>query len=179
MWREMELPVPSPNVGVNLSARGLGEPDPVEYVAEVLRDSGLEARELVLEVTESAAVEEAGPVVETLGKLKELGVRIAIDDFGTGYSALSRLRDLPADYVKLDRTFMRDLDRDLGTWKLTLGAISFVHFLGLGVIAEGVETGGQLARLRTFKCDLAQGNYFVQPCPGEAVPGLLAGRLRA
>jgi EAL domain-containing protein (putative c-di-GMP-specific phosphodiesterase class I) len=108
-----------------------------------------------------------------LEELKALGVRLVIDDFGTGYSSLSYLQRFPVDYVKIDRSFVADLERDPGAVALVSGMIDLAHALGIGVIAEGVERASQLERLETMGCDLAQGYYFSSPLPSEAMDAFL------
>src|SRR5215212_1665618 len=160
-------------VCVNLSARQFREPDLTEKVRRVLAETWIDPTCLHLEITESTAMGNAPATVATLEELKDLGVRMVIDDFGTGYSSLSYLERFPVDHVKIDRSFVSKLVEDPGAAALVSGMIRLAHSLGLKVIAEGVETEEQLERLQGLGCDLAQGHYFSEPLPGEAVGALL------
>jgi diguanylate cyclase (GGDEF)-like protein/PAS domain S-box-containing protein len=172
-WQARFPAEPPLAVCVNLSARWFGEPDLTETIRRILAETGLDPTCLHLEITESTAMGDAPATVDTLEELKDLGVRIAIDDFGTGYSSLSYLERFPVDYVKIDRSFVGKLGRDQGTAALVSGMIRLAHSLGLKVIAEGVETEEQLKRLQGLGCDLAQGHYFSEPVPCQAVGPLL------
>ena len=160
-------------VCVNLSARQFEDPGLVDDVARTLRETGLEARYLTLEITESALMEDAQSSVGTLEALKALGVKLAIDDFGTGYSSLSYLKRFPADYLKIDRSFVDGLGQDDNDTVLVSGMSGLAHALGLEVIAEGVETVEQLAKLREIGCDLAQGYFISRPVPANQASTLL------
>jgi len=155
-------------MNVNVSAAQFRSPELVEDVARVLRETGLEAGMLTLEITESVLLEEAQANADTLEQLKALGVRLAIDDFGTGYSSLSYLKRLPVDYLKIDRSFVTNLEQDSKDRLLVSGVIYLAHGLGLKVIAEGVEKAEQLAHLQGMGCDMAQGYYFSRPLASEA-----------
>ena len=132
---------------------------------------------LFLEVTESTAMSDAPATSAALEELQDLGVRVIIDDFGTGYSSLSYLERFPVDYVKIDGSFVGKLGEESGAAVLTRGVIDLAHALGLKVIAEGVETEGQLEELKELGCDLAQGHYFSEPLTGEAAGALLEARI--
>ncbi len=116
--------------------------------------------------------------VATLRELKGLGVKFAIDDFGTGYSSLSYLKRFPVSFLKIDRSFIDELEKDPEDTVLVSGIITLAHTSGMRVIAEGVETAEQLARLREMGCDIAQGNYFSEPVSGRAATAFLANDLR-
>ncbi len=168
-----ELPLA---VCVNLSARQFREPNLTKTIRRILSETELDPTCLHIEITESTAMGDAPATVATLAEvkeLKELGVRIAIDDFGTGYSSLSYLEHFPVDYVKIDHSFVGKLGDDAGATALISGMIRLAHSLGLKVIAEGVETEDQLKRLQGLGCDLAQGHYFSEAIPAEAVGSLL------
>src|SRR6185503_17384500 len=107
--------------------------------------------------------------------LRELGVRLVLDDFGTGYSSLSYLRRLPLDAIKIDRSFIDGLDSDDANLPIVQAVIALAHGLGIEVVAEGIETAPQSARLRELGCDRGQGYYYARPQPPEALAGLLAG----
>jgi diguanylate cyclase (GGDEF)-like protein/PAS domain S-box-containing protein len=172
-WQEHLPAAPLLAVCVNLSAKQFREPELTETVSRVLRETKLDPTCLHLEITESTAMSDAPATVAVLEELKALGVRMVIDDFGTGYSSLSYLERFPVDYVKIDRSFVGRVNEDPGTRALVSGMISLAHALDIKVIAEGVETEGQLVRLQGMRCDLAQGIYFSEPLPGEAVGTLL------
>jgi diguanylate cyclase (GGDEF)-like protein/PAS domain S-box-containing protein len=161
-WRDPDLLL---TVCVNLSAAQLRHPDLVRDVTRILQKTGLEASSLVLEVSESVIVEDLGSASTILQGLKNLGVRIVVDDFGTGYSRLFDLNRLPVDFLKIDRSLVGGLEDDREKMALAATTVAVAHALGLGAIAEGVETSQQLAHLRGLGCDLAQGHYL-----GEALP---------
>jgi diguanylate cyclase len=156
------------SMAVNLSPRQLADDDVVTAVREALHGSGLPARQLTLEVTEGVLVQDVDQVVRQLRALRALGVRIAIDDFGTGYSSLSYLRRLPADIVKIDRSFVQDLGTGGTTTTLVASIIELARSLHLDVVAEGVETDQQQAVLRELACSHAQGYLFGRPAPAGA-----------
>ncbi|HYD78961.1 MAG TPA: EAL domain-containing protein [Paucimonas sp.] len=157
-WQEMGLPEIS--VAVNLSARQFLQDELVDTVARTLRNTGLEARCLELELTESMVMNGAEHVIAKLRALKELGVQLSIDDFGTGYSSLSYLKRFSLDRLKIDQSFIRDIASDPDDAVITRSVIALGHSLNLKVIAEGVETAQQLEFLRQHQCDEMQGYYF-------------------
>ena len=163
-----------PSVSVNLSARQLQQPGLTDTVSGILEETNLPPGSLILEITESLLVEDTERVSDTLWKLKDIGVQLAIDDFGTGYSALSYLERFPADYLKIDQSFVRKLkDEDRSSAVLMPLLVDLTRTLGMKAIAEGVETAAQVERLREIGCDMAQGYYFSEPLPGEAASELL------
>ncbi|HXG57645.1 MAG TPA: EAL domain-containing protein [Thermoanaerobaculia bacterium] len=153
-------------VAVNLSARQFQEPDLARQVREALEAAGLQPHFLELEITEGNAMQDVEKAIQTLRQLKGLGVRIAIDDFGTGYSCLNYLKQFPIDTLKLDQSFVRDITAPEDA-QIALGVIALAHSLKLKVIAEGVETLGQLTFLREHACDRLQGYLFSRPMPAE------------
>ena len=158
---------------VNVSASQV-RPHLLRDVNAALRESGIEARSLTLEITESALVKDMETSLVLLRELRGSGVRFAIDDFGSEYPSLSYLRRLPVDFVKIDSSFVRDLGEDPREAIIVEAMISLAHSLGLEVIAEGVETAEQLEYLRSMGCDLAQGHHLFKPLPGGEVASLLA-----
>jgi diguanylate cyclase (GGDEF)-like protein len=156
-------------VAVNLSAREVAEPGLVETIAESIARNGIDARQLCLEITETALLHDIDAALAALGRLRRLGVRIALDDFGTGYSSLSYLRRLPVDVLKIDRSFIGRLGYDVKDRAVVAGMIDLAHALNLSVIAEGVETHVQLAELAQLGCDAAQGWYFSASKPAVEV----------
>ena len=153
-------------VSVNLSARQFSERI-VDTVEKILAETGLEPKLLELELTESASMEDPQKTVDILCKLKDMGVRLAIDDFGTGYSNLNYLKRFPVDRLKLDQSFVRDLTSDPDDLAIARAVIAMGHGLRLDVIAEGVETEGQLALLAQNGCDEVQGYLFGRPAAAE------------
>jgi diguanylate cyclase (GGDEF)-like protein/PAS domain S-box-containing protein len=167
----------APSISVNLSARQLQDAALIEHVSSALRRTGLAPDRLVLEVTESLVMQDPEQTIARLQGLKSLGVRLAIDDFGTGYSSLSYLRTLPVDEVKIDRSFVADLDRAAGS-ALVRGIVDLGHSLGLEIVAEGIENAEQAETLERFGCELAQGFHFARPLPIDAIGPVLAAASR-
>jgi diguanylate cyclase (GGDEF)-like protein/PAS domain S-box-containing protein len=162
-------------INVNFSAKQLRRPDAVETVERILKETGLEPRYLSMDITETALI--AAPEDESiiaLKRLKEMGVWISIDDFGTGYSSLAYLKRLPADILKVDKSFVDGLGEDVEDLALVQLIIDTAHTLGMHVVAEGVESAEQVEQLRQMGCDIAQGNYFSEPLPPEAALAFLS-----
>jgi diguanylate cyclase (GGDEF)-like protein len=164
-WHERRNPDSPLAVCVNLSATQLNHPDLVRDVRRILQQTGLEARDLMLEIGEGAIMEDVWSASAILERLKSLGVRLVVDDFGTGYSRLFDLTRLPVDFLKIDRSVVGGLEEDRGKMTMAAATVALAHALGLRVIATGVETPRQLAHLRGLGCDLVQGHYL-----GEALP---------
>ncbi len=160
-------------VAVNLSLRQFRDPNLLDTVRLALQNSGLEARHLEFEITESMIMDDISRVLEILGALKELGVTLSIDDFGTGYSSLSYLKQLPVDQLKVDASFVRDIPHDHNDMEIAAAVIAMAHKLGLKVVAEGIETPAQLAFLRENRCEMGQGYLLARPGPLDAVLQLL------
>jgi diguanylate cyclase (GGDEF)-like protein/PAS domain S-box-containing protein len=160
-------------VAVNLSARQFRDVDIVKTVLRALHESGLPPHLLELELTESMLMHDVKRVLRTLHALKEIGVKLAIDDFGTGYSSLSYLKSFPLDYLKIDRSFIRDIPQDRNGEAIVRAIVVMAHSLGIKVIAEGVESGDQLSFLLEQKCDEIQGYYFSKPVPAAAFEAML------
>jgi diguanylate cyclase (GGDEF)-like protein/excisionase family DNA binding protein len=163
-------------MSVNLSARQFTQPDLVEEVADILVETGLPAHLLEIEITESVLMDQTEAGTRALRALRELGVKLVLDDFGTGYSSLSYLKHLPLDTIKIDRSFVQGLESEDSNLPIVQAVISLAHGLGIGVVAEGIETAGQLARLRSLDCDRGQGFFYARPVPpADLAPMLLAG----
>jgi diguanylate cyclase (GGDEF)-like protein len=160
-------------VAVNVSSKQLVEPDFADLVARVLRETGLAPERLQIEITESSILEQRGPTLATLQSLRRLGCGVVIDDFGTGYAALTALRWLPANGLKLDRSFVGNLITEPADATIAAGLVAISHGLGLEVTAEGVETPEQLAFLRAHGCRIAQGYLLAKPTPAEELQALL------
>ncbi|GEM_PF-1239169 len=170
-WQDAGLP--PIGVAVNLSARQFREPNLPEVIAQALRLNDLPPRFLELELTESMLMHDPEQAAATLHRLKALGLRLALDDFGTGYSSLGYLKRFPIDSLKIDRSFVRDITSDPDDAAIARSVISLAHSMGLGVVAEGVETEGQLHYLRRHSCDELQGYYFSRPLPADDLARLL------
>jgi diguanylate cyclase (GGDEF)-like protein len=167
-WQPRHRHAPPLTVSVNLSATEIQQPDLVEAVRGALAESGLPPNALELEITETAVLEASDEIRGALHGLKEIGVGLAVDDFGVGYSYLSHLRDFPIDRVKIDRSFIAGLGAAAEDRTIVEAVIRLAHELGLGVIAEGVETEAQVAVLSTMGCDVAQGYHFAPPLTARA-----------
>jgi diguanylate cyclase (GGDEF)-like protein len=154
-------------VAVNLSAQQLRQTDLVEQVEGSLAHYGIEPRQLTLELTESGAMGDAEQTLELLACLEALGVKIAIDDFGTGYSSLSYLRRFSVNELKIDRSFVRDVEHDDDARSIVTAVVNLAHSLNLRVVAEGVETRRQSEYLSSMKCDELQGYFFSRPLPAN------------
>jgi predicted signal transduction protein with EAL and GGDEF domain len=176
-WRRDGLAPESFVTWVNLSGRQLSAGGVSEVVRRALDDAGLPPRFLGLEVTETAIVPE-GPAGDRaraeLQELHEQGVHIAIDDFGTGFSSLGQLRRFPIDVIKVDRSFVQGIEHDARDAAITANLVTLAHALGLVAIAEGIESGAQLASVRELGCDLAQGFLFARPVPAAELSSVLA-----
>lgn len=170
-WLAEGLPVET--MAVNLSAQHFAQVGLDGELAAILADTGLPARALELEITETALMD-ANRATEQLHRLKALGVTLAIDDFGTGYSSLAYLSRFPLDKLKVDRSFVKDLPHDATEVEIASAVIQLARALGLEVLAEGVENEEQLAFLRERGCDLAQGFLFARPLPADQLAELLA-----
>ena len=166
-------------MAVNVSARQLRRRDFCETVASALAASGLPAELLELEITESSVMENPQEAVLILERLGRMGVTLAIDDFGTGYSSLAYLKLFPIDHLKIDRSFVADIETDLNDRAIAFGTIALAHSLGLKVIAEGVETEDQLDLLRSNGCDEVQGFLFSKPLTSAAAFAYLHARCSA
>lgn len=165
-------------MAVNLSTRQFRQKDLAEEVSAALRDTGLAAGDLELEITESSIMDNLATAATVLTELERLGLRIAVDDFGTGYSSLSYLKSFPIHCLKIDRSFIRDIPGDENDTAIVRTIIALAGSLGLTVVAEGVETDAQLAYLRAHHCDQAQGYFFSRPLPPDECIKLMRVGLR-
>jgi diguanylate cyclase (GGDEF)-like protein len=171
---QLEDPDGAPvSISVNLSPRQLADRGLVTTVAAALYDSGLDPASLCLEITEGSVIKDFEATIPTLQALRTLGVSLALDDFGTGYSSLSYLKKLPVNTVKIDRSFVGDLDDETRNSQIVLAIVELAHALGMSVTAEGAETASQLRTLTAMQCDLAQGFALGRPMPPCVVRHLL------
>jgi diguanylate cyclase len=159
----LDLGIPLTRMAVNVSAMQFLHRDFPALVATVLTETGLEAQMLELELTESTLISDESNILGILHSLKQIGVLLAIDDFGTGYSNLSRLRNFPIDRLKIDQRFVHDIEKDLANAAIIAAVIAMAEGMGLNVVAEGVETAGQLAFLKEKRCNEAQGHLLSKP----------------
>jgi len=150
-------------ISVNVSAVQLHQSDLVGTVKRLIAETGIPPHQLMLEITETAVMENVDLAIRLLKQVKETGVQLAIDDFGTGYSSLSYLKKMPMDEVKVDRAFVQDMLEDPDNGTIVDAIIQLGHSLGLSVIAEGTETLDQIKYLQECQCDVAQGFYYSQP----------------
>ena len=170
-WRDrvgVTLPV-----SVNLSRSDVFDPMLVDKLVRLIEENGLEYRNMKLEVTESAYTDNARHVLDVIGRLREKGFEIEMDDFGSGYSSLNMLSDMPIDVLKMDMKFVRNIETSETDRRLVSLIIDIAKYLKVSVVAEGVETDGQLAILSERKCDVVQGYYFSRPLPPEEFEALL------
>jgi diguanylate cyclase (GGDEF)-like protein len=172
-WQERYAGRTAPIVTVNVSPRQLQQSDLVERVASVLRETQADPASLVLEITESALLEDTDATLATLEGLRDLGLSLAIDDFGTGYSALSYLQRCPIHVLKIDRSFVQGLGTSGERSALVRAILALGQALGMRVVAEGIETAEQRDQLALLGCDLGQGYLFARPVPRPAFEELL------
>ena len=156
------------SLSVNLSSRNLHEEDLPQTVARLLATHGLDPKRLTLEITESAIMVDPARARDVVERLSALGVRLAIDDFGTGYSSLSYLKRLRVDELKIDKSFVRQMEEDHNDAVIVRSTVELAHNLGLEVVAEGIENETHLRLLRTLGCDVGQGHFLGRPMPIEA-----------
>jgi EAL domain-containing protein (putative c-di-GMP-specific phosphodiesterase class I) len=161
-------------MAVNVSMRQLESDLLVEHVEQALSDSRLLPASLIIEVTESNLMKDASATVSRLNKLKDLGVMVAIDDFGTGYSSLAHLRQFPVDVLKIDRSFISEMDGSPDSAALIHTLVELGRTLGLVTLAEGIEDSYQLEGLRSEQCDRGQGFIFSRPIESGEIEELLA-----
>jgi EAL domain-containing protein (putative c-di-GMP-specific phosphodiesterase class I) len=173
-WRRAGIELP---VAINVSARQLRQQDLGEVIRNSLEAHGAPAHCLEVEITESAFVEDSDTAARTLDSLKRVGVRTSVDDFGTGYASLHYLKRFPFDILKIDRCFVEGIEHDASNAAIVEAIVNLSGQLGIGVVAEGIETTEQLAALCDRGCNLGQGFYFSPSVPPEKIAGMLAGGL--
>ena len=170
-WQNAGLPFVT--VAVNISARQFREKNLVQVVAKILAESGLAPQYLELEVTESVIMHDAHNAIADLQAFRDMGVTLSVDDFGTGYSSLSYLKRFPVDRLKIDQSFVRDINADADDAAIAQAVVTLGHSMNLRVIAEGVETAEQLAFLRRNQCDEMQGYLYGKPVPAHEFGNIL------
>ena len=169
-WNEMNLDT---NVAVNLSMWNLEAQELPEQIEALLRDTGVSPENLELEITETSIMNDPQRVIRTLNRIRDLGVQFAIDDFGTGYSSFAYLTKLPVSCIKIDKSFVQNIESDRDSSVIVRSIIDLGHNLGLKVVAEGVETAQAMELLRTFQCDEVQGYYLCRPITAEMMTKFL------
>ncbi len=163
-------------MSVNLSGKQFAEPDLVDRIQAILGATGLNAESLKLEITESVVMDDVESAIAVLKHMKSLKVKLGIDDFGTGYSSLSYLSRFPTDTLKVDKSFvgLMEVGSEGENVAIVRTIVALAHALGMDVIAEGVETAAQLAKLRAIGCEYGQGYFFAKPLPSDAATALMA-----
>jgi PAS domain S-box-containing protein len=174
-WQSEFPSSPPLTMSVNITSKEFAQPDLVSEIRKSLAETGVDPDCLQLEIIETIAMGDAEKSGHVLSQLKALGVRLSIDDFGTGYSSLSRLRRIPVDTIKIDRTFISNMDSDPESLEIVRIIIMLVHNLGLKVVAEGAETEEHITLLRQLNCEMAQGYFFSRPADDQAMSTLLLG----
>ena len=171
-WHDKGYPL---KVGINLSARQFMQDDLVDIVAGSIKQSTLPPQYIDLEITETIAMQDAENSIQKMHQLKQLGVHLSMDDFGTGYSSLSYLHQFPLDVLKIDRSFVKDIEGKQSDGAIARAVIAMAHSMDLEVIAEGVETEEQYAFLQQYDCNVIQGYLISQPVPAAEFEKLLRG----
>ncbi|MHB0985065.1 MAG: putative bifunctional diguanylate cyclase/phosphodiesterase [Sulfuricella sp.] len=170
-WKRAGLP--PLRIAVNISARQIEQDGFCDYISQLLHEYQLDGSMLELEITESTLLNDGEHIIEKLQMIASRGIKIALDDFGTGYSSLSYIQKFPIDTLKIDQSFMRGIPGNSSNASIVSAVCAMAQGLKLNLIAEGVETPGQLQFLRTLKCSEAQGFLFSKPLPGDEITGLL------
>ncbi|WP_247894240.1 putative bifunctional diguanylate cyclase/phosphodiesterase [Azospirillum sp. B510] len=177
-WQDRREPGSAPLfMSVNLSSHQLSDPNFVQVVREVLRETGVEPSWIKLELTESAVMDKAEQSIRLLRDLRALGIKLSIDDFGTGYSSLSYLHKLPIDSLKVDRSFVSAMHQSEENRAIVRIIMDLARLLGFDVIAEGIETSADANLLRALACDYGQGYHFARPLPPDQAGKLVGGPL--
>ena len=171
-WHQ-QFPARPPFISVNLSGRQFAQKDLVEQIARILQETGLNPEDLKLELTESVVMDDVEASIDVLLQLKALNLKLGIDDFGTGYSSLSYLHRFPIDTLKVDRSFIMEMESTEGSAELVKTIVALGHNLGMNVVAEGIETESQSDKLRALQCEYGQGYLFAKPLTVEAASDLL------
>ena len=164
-WKKLGLS--PPKLAINVSGYQLNNGEFVQLIKKILNETAVPSNVLEFEVTESLFMDKNVDTITKLDQLRQMGILIAIDDFGTGYSSMSYLKKLPVDILKIDKSFVDDIENNKESGLIAKAIISLSHILGKTVVAEGVETAGQLELLREWDCDVIQGYYFSRPLTAE------------
>jgi EAL domain-containing protein (putative c-di-GMP-specific phosphodiesterase class I) len=173
-WQRTFPSTPPLAMSVNLSGRQLRRPDLHEVIGQALNETRLPASSLGLDITETVYISTLDANTAALGRLTALGIRISLDDFGSGYSSLSYLKRLPANILKIDKSFTSGLGVEIEDTAIVQTVVDLTHILGMEVVAEGVEIEEQETLLKEMGCDFAQGFFFSRPLPPQDIPALLS-----
>jgi len=139
-----------------------------DYITKTLENSGLDAKDLKLELTETGLIENLEQAQDLLDKMRKMHIQLCLDDFGTGYSSLSYLHHFPVSCLKIDRSFVTHMQRNDGSWEIIRTIVALSKTLGLEIVAEGIETAQQWVRLKQLGCDQGQGYFFCRPMSAQA-----------
>ncbi len=179
VWQQKFASIPqvaSLKMSVNLASQQIKEPNFIEKLDRILKKTGLDGNYLRLEITERVLVDSEQNTQNTLAAIKRRNIKLSIDDFGTGYSSLSYLRRLPIDNLKIDRSFVENINSDVESFEIVKTIITLAHTLGMDAISEGVETIEQANQLKTLGCEYAQGYLFAKPLPANAIESIFNQR---
>lgn len=168
-WQVANLADPNLSLSVNIPGSQFTQPELISQIETILTETEIPPNSLHLEVTESTIVENIDVAIEQLNKLRELGIQVAIDDFGTGHSSLARLQSLPIDILKIDYSFVAKMQESQRNQEFVRAIVNLAHFLGLQVVAEGIETPDQQQRLTAMGCEYGQGYFFAKPSDANTV----------
>jgi EAL domain-containing protein (putative c-di-GMP-specific phosphodiesterase class I) len=174
-WNQARHGRPPVGISINLSALQFGQTELVDTLEDIVTLSGIDPGTVTIEITERSTMADPDRALATFKRLKSIGFRLAIDDFGTGYSSLSYLHRFPIDILKIDRSFISNLDESSDGEKIVSAILALSDGLGIQAVAEGVETVPQIDRLKRLGCKFAQGYVFARPLTKEAIEVLLAG----
>lgn len=165
LWNQNRSEEEALTVSVNLSPRQFMQPNLVDHIVFLVDQSNARPQNLILEITENVLMDDSANVADDIQRLRDFGIRLDLDDFGTGYSSLSFLRRFPLDMIKIDQTFIRDLENGGPSREIVKAMLMLAKGLGLRVTAEGVETQQQFEALQKMDCDCGQGYFFEKPLP--------------
>ncbi len=174
LWHEKYPHQSSLQISVNLSGKQLREPSLLEKIDSILQETGLSGKNLKLEITESSLIENMEVATQTLLDIKSREIKLSMDDFGTGYSSLSYLHRFPVDVLKVDRSFVQDIQTNKGNYAIVKAIITLAHVLEMEVIAEGIEDTYQINQLKLLNCEYGQGYYFAKPLNQQQAEELIA-----
>jgi EAL domain-containing protein (putative c-di-GMP-specific phosphodiesterase class I) len=172
-WRDMYPSMRSLSVNVNLSKRQIVTPNFVQHADDILKRTGLKHDAVTLEITESTIMDNMSILTPTLQKLQDLGFQLAMDDFGTGHSSLGCLNKFPLNSLKIDRSFINNVEKNHSFAAILNSIVTLAHNLNLNVVAEGIEKLEQLAHLQSLDCDYGQGYLFARPTPASQIPAMI------
>ncbi len=178
LWHEKYPHKSSLQISVNLSGKQLREASLLEKIDSILQETGLSAKHLKLEITESSLIENMEVATQTLLEIKSRDIKLSMDDFGTGYSSLSYLHRFPVDILKIDRSFVQDIQINKGNYAIVKAIVTLAHVLDMEVIAEGIEDAYQLDQLKLLNCEYGQGYYFAKPLNQQEAEELIANSPR-